>query len=862
MNRADDDDEEAFFRSLSPPTSRWFRATFSRPTHAQVCCVPAILRRQSVLLSSPTGSGKTLAGFLGIIDWLSQQDGGDDGPLPGIQCLYLSPLRALAYDIEKNLKFPLAGLGLEERIRVGLRTGDTSSDERARQRRKAPHILITTPESLAIVLPQKGYREALERCRFVIIDELHAFVENKRGAHLSVSLERLEKIRREADPAGEPLCRIGLSATVAPLDTVGEFLRGSGPPPRIIEAREERRAIVEVLTPIRRHAYPPSGFTASRVIRDMAQIVERNRATLIFTNTRSGAERISHRLKLALPKWNAHIECHHSSLDRDLRQEVEDRLKLGDLRAVVCSTSLELGIDIGNIDTVIMVSTPKGVTRALQRIGRSGHSIEETSHGVLVATNINDLIECIVCARLTRDKVLDPVRILTSGNDAVAQHVLGMAMDGGVTADEAFATVTSAYPFRELPRATFDRILRYLEGGGRSLEGQYQDTFGKIERRDGSYHTVSRKVERDYLVNIGTIHSEGMMTVTLNRRRLGSVEERFIKNLKPGDIFVLAGRTVKLKEAGYRGIQVDDATGRLPTVPQWNANKMPLASGIAREVARLRTRMDRFLEDEAEPDEVMDWLIEEWDISTTNAAAVLEHFATQRLISAIPTERRFLIERFEDEENDPERVHFFFHSLIGRSANDALSRIISYRVKEAVGGNALVTIDDYGFLLSLRTFQSMGLEEWKELFAGETDPASDMKSALAGAQLVKWQFGAVAQTGLMVPRNLPGAERNVRQLKWSSDLLFDVLSEHEPDHPLIEQAYHEAQHTFLDLDRALDFLSRVGGMDWDLREVPAVSPFAFGLYASKIKESMMLEDPDEAIERLYQAMQAKMQQQK
>ena len=538
---------------------------------------------------------------------------------------------------------------------------------------------------------------------------------------------------------------------------VGEFLAGSGPSPVIAEARAERKAIVEVLTPLRKHPYPPAGYTATRVIRDMARIVDRNRATLIFTNTRSGAERISHRLKLALPDLSSQIECHHSSLDRDVRQEVEDRLKSGELRAVICSTSLELGIDIGHIDTVIMVSTPKGISRALQRIGRSGHSIDEMSHGVLVATNINDLIECIVCARLTRERVLDPVKILTSGNDAVVQHVLGMAMDGGVTADDAFATITSAYPFRDLSRDLFDRILVYLEGGGKSLEGQYRETFGKIEERDGAYHTVSRKVERDYLVNIGTIHSEGLVNVVLNRRRLGAVEENFVKNLKPGDIFVLGGKTVRLEEVGLTGLKVSDASGRLPTVPQWNAHKMPLASGIAGEVARLRTAMDEFLDEEREAEWIVDWLVEEWDISTTNALAVLDHFRMQLMLSVIPTKHRFLIEEFQDESNDPERVHYFFHSLIGRSANDALSRIISYRLKEAVGGNALVTIDDYGFLLSLCEFQRLDLDGWKDLFLEEgRSVEEDLRSALEQAQLVKWQFGGVAQTGLMVPRNLPG----------------------------------------------------------------------------------------------------------
>ena len=815
-----------------------------------------------MLLSSPTGSGKTLAGFLGPIDRLAREH--HEGRLrpEGIRCLYVSPLRALAYDIRKNLEEPLAGLGLDGVITIGLRTGDTPASERQKQRRKPPHILVTTPESLAILLPQAGFREALSRCDDVIVDELHAFAENKRGVHLSVSLERLEHLRRRRDPDSPtpaPLCRIGLSATVAPLDTVAAFLGGSGPLPIVHEVATGRRSLIEVLTPLRKHAYPPAGYTASRVVTDMAGIVERNRTTLLFTNTRSGAERITHRLKLALPVLADTIECHHSSLDRDIRQEVEDRLKAGELRAVVCSTSLELGLDIGHIDTVVMISTPKGISRALQRVGRSGHSIDQVSHGVLVATNINDLIECLVCARLAHERRLDPVKILEFAPDVIVQHFMGMAMDGGVTVDEALAIFHGAYPFRHLEREKLERLVDYLEGGGKSLREQYRETFGKIVVRDGAYHIVSKKVERDYLVNIGTIHADGMVRVTLRRRRLGAVEEGFVKGLKTGDVFVLAGRTVKLVESSPTEVIVEDAKGRLPTVPSWNANKMPLASGMARAVAALRTEIDERLHIRGEePAAIADWLVEEWSISNTNAEAILDHFTTQALISRIPTQHRFLIERYvPDDEEEGERVCFFFHSLIGRSANDALSRILTKRLKDAVGGNALVTLDDYGFLLTVRRFQDLGLADWRGLFSPE-EAERNLHTALVDSQLVKWQFSGIAQTGLMIPRNLPGGERSVRQIRWSADLLYQVLAKHEPDHPLLEQAVHEAKHTFLDLERAVAFLREAQAMDWELVEVPAVSPFAFGLYASKIRESLMMESPEEAIERLYREMQRKM----
>jgi ATP-dependent Lhr-like helicase len=855
---------ESFGASLSPETAAWFADAYGEPSEAQRLCVPEIAAGRSVLLSSPTGSGKTLAGFLGVIDRLAREHRAGTLARLGVRCLYVSPLRALAYDIGKNLRGPLAGLGLEEAVTVGMRTGDSTAAERRRQRTKPPHLLVTTPESLAIVLPQAGWREALACCDYVIVDELHALAESKRGSHLMLSLERLERLR--ADSGRPPLCRIGLSATVAPLDAVAAYLSGSGPAAVVREAASGREALVEVLTPLRRHAYPPAGYTASRVTADMARIVEENRTTLVFTNTRSGAERIAHRLKLALPSLAEAIECHHSSLDRDIRQEVEDRLKDGALRAVVCSTSLELGIDIGNIDTVVMVSTPKGVSRALQRVGRSGHSVHERSHGVLVATNINDLIECVACARLVRLRQLDPVSIPGVARDVVIQHLVGMAMEeGGFDPDEAYEMATASPAAAGLSREAFERLVEYLEGGGRSLAGQYRETFGKIARGpDGRYRTVSKRVERDYLVNVGTIHADGMVPVRLKRRRLGYLEERFLKGLRPGDVFVLAGRTVRLVESAPSGVTVEDARGRLPTVPSWNANKMPLASGVAGEVARLRGEFDRRLgggcarteeEREEEREELVDWLVEEWSLSRSNAHAVVEHFENQALISCVPTPGRFLIERYDGRvgEPEPERVHFFFHSLVGRSANDALSRLVGRRLKEAVGGNALATIDDYGFLLTVKPGQALELEGWRELFAPE-GAREELYEALRGSQLVKWQFSGVAQTGLMVPRHLPGAERQVRQIRWSADILHEVLSRHEPDHPLLEQALEEAAHTFLDTERAVDFLRAASEMEWRLVEVPAVSPFAFGLYASKIKESLMMESPEEAIERLYREM--------
>ncbi len=808
---------------------------------------------ESILLTSPTGSGKTLAAFLGVFDNLLRQL--DLGRLSlGVHCLYISPLRALAYDIQKNLQAPIAGMGLEKELTVHLRTGDTSTGERARFRRTPAHFLVTTPESLAVLLAQESHVAHLTHCRFVIVDELHSFAGNKRGVDLALSLERLEELVCRPNEKARPLCRIGLSATAAPLELLARFLAGDDRSCRIAEAKREKESIVEVFSPIRRKPYPPAGHTGARLYAELAELIRSHQSVIVFTNVRSAAEQLGLRLKELLPDLAGRIETHHASLDRSVRMEVEDRLKNGELRAVVCSTSLELGIDIGAVDLVVMVATPKGVSRAIQRIGRSGHSLNKSSHGVLVATNINDLVEATATAQLVRQAVLDPIQVLEKPNDVLAQHIVGMAALSPITIDKAFAIVRRAYPFRALERDEFDHVLEYLTGGGESLQSQYIGLFGKIAVTDGVISLAHPRVTREFLVNIGTIVSEAFVSVLLGRRRLGSVEEGFIKQLQVGDLFVLGGRVVRLIDTGVQEVHVERADGHLPTIPRWNAAKMPLTSGVANAVRNLRANLAGRLREGSDA-EAVDWLVESYQISIANAEAIVEFFRTQLAISEVPAGRKLLIELHREGKHS----HYFFHSLIGRSANDALSRIVAWRVRGRIGGNALVTIDDYGFLLTLRRFQELPLSQWRSCFR-RAEAEEDLHAALRGSELVKWQFRGVAQTGLMVPRNHPGRERKPRQLSWSSEVLFRVLEQHEPDHPLLEEAYRQAKHTFLDAKSAYAFLDEAPGLDWELRELPAVSPFSFPIYASRIKENMMLEDPTVAIERIYFEMYARVEQ--
>lgn len=833
--------------AFHPELARWVKRRFGSLAPAQQIAVPEIVAGRSLLLSSPTGSGKTLAAFLGVFDALAKAR--DRRALPaGIAAVYLSPLRALAYDLRKNLQQPLDELGWDW-LSVGARTGDTTPKERAQQKRKPPHILVTTPESLTLLLSQPAWLAALRSTRFLILDELHSLAENKRGTLAVLGAERLEELTAP-DRESRPLVRIGLSATVSPLETVAAFLVGPGRPCSIAEVTQRKPARIEVFSPLRDRAYPPAGYTASRMLAELGTFVGQKRTTLIFTNTRSGAEHIGLRLKQLMPALAEKIEVHHASLDRTVRLDVEDRLKRGELRAVVCSTSLEMGIDIGSIDTVVMVSAPKGVSRALQRIGRSGHSMGETSHGVLVASNINDLAECAVTARMMERRELEPVKIHDNPLDVLAQTLVSLAVFESVTPDEAYTFVRRTYPYRTLERPTFDRVLHYLRGGGAALERQYEATFGKV-RIDERGHLVlaGPRVARDFYQNIGTIATDNQIQVQLGRKKLGQVEEHFIKGLRPGDVFVLNARTVRLVETRLLTAKVADAKSSTPTVPRWGANKMPLASGLAEEVVKLRAALAARI---ADPAAALAYLQSDYHLSPANARALVEHFGLQAQVSRIPTGEFFLVERYDQQGY----LHYFFHSLVGRSANDALSRILAQRVHETKGGNALATIDDYGFMLTLRPFQALAPGEWLPLFA-RAGAEEALRASLRESNLVKWQFRGVSQTGLMVPRRVHGQERGARALQFSSEIIFEVLRQHEPDHPLLVEAYAEATLRFLDLPRALNFLDTATKLPWDFRLTDRVSPFSFGMFVSRIRETMTLEDPETTIERLFHEMYGK-----
>lgn len=847
--------------TTAPSTvTAWFREKYGDPTPAQRAAWPRIASGANVLIASPTGTGKTFAAFLSVLDSLVGEH--SEGKLrETIQCIYVSPLRALSYDLEKNLHEPLREIYGEAKppLRVELRSGDTTAGQRARQFTKPPHLLLTTPESLCVLLSQERWLPHLASVRWLIIDEIHALADNKRGAHLSLSMERLDHLR---GPAVPKLQRIGLSATVAPLPEVAQFLVGTSGRCEILDVSSAKKVDLRVYTPLRKNPYPEAGYTGERLIKELGALIKKHRTTLIFSNVRSGAEATTYWLREKFPDIAEQIECHHASLEREVRRDVEDRLKRGELRAVVCSSSLELGIDIGSVELVVMLSTPKGVSKALQRAGRAGHNVHSISRGILMATNVSDLVEACATVLLARSRHLELVRVPQSPLDVLAQHLVSMGCTQRWTRSEAFAVVRGAYPFRELEEPEFHDVLDYLAGGGASLRRQYTEVFGKIELDEEGFRTREGRVRREFLQNIGVIPNVGQVRVRARTRTLGSVEESFIRQIRIGDVFMMSGRPVRLDKVTQMEAWVTPAPGSIPTVPRWNASKIPLSNRVCDEIVAFRSELRARITD-ADSNAIAElptWIAARLDSGKANAEIIGKMHLAQHAISEIPTADFLLIEELL-EMSSPEpgakarkpvavARHYFFHSLIGRAANDALARVFTLRLSRLRGGNAVATPHDYGFVLTMTPQQHFVEEELPALLKLEGFE-SELQASLAQSEMLKYHFRNAAQTGLMVYRNNFDQQKSVKKLQWSSEVIFNVLQQHEPDHVLLREARRDTLRVYLDVEGAAGFLAQQAAKPVRLRHVERIPPLSFAMFATKIKEALLVEDPYETMERLY-----------
>ncbi len=770
----------------------WFRNRGWTPHAYQLAMFDAPER--AALLIAPTGGGKTLAGFLPSLVALA--DTPEDSK-PALHTLYISPLRALAVDVRRNLETPVAEMGLH--IRVEARTGDTPASRRARQREKPPHILMTTPESLALLLSYEDSDRLFGSLSTVIVDEVHSLAGTKRGDLLSLGLARL----RALAPNGR---RIGLSATVARPAELAAWLSPTAEAKdvRTIEGGNRRPAEISILVPEAR--IPWAGHMALYAMPEVYQAIKKGGTTLVFVNTRAQAELVFQEL-WDLNEDGLAIALHHGSLAVEQRRKVEAAMAKGVLKAVVCTSSLDLGIDWGAVDLVIQVGAPKGATRLVQRIGRSNHRPDLPSRAILVPGNRFEFLECQAAIEAVAAKELDGTPPHPGGLDILAQHLLGRACAGPFDADDFYREVTRAGPYRELPRRDFDEVLSFVESGGYALRAY--DRFKRLRRLEDGRYAVSSPAElRRYRMNVGTIVDAPMVRVKLKRgATLGEIEEYFVQGLTAGDTFVFAGRMLQYEGMRETTAIVTPGKGEEPKVPAYMGGRLPLTTELATRVRGLLARPDAW---KRLSPEVAEWL------------------RIQRWRSVMPPRDGLLVETFPRG-----RKHFLVaYCFEGRNAHQTLGMLLTKRMERAgLKPLGFVATDYVLAVWSLRPARDM-----QALFDQDM-LGDDLEDWLADSSMLKRTFRTVAVIAGLIERRHPGEEKTRRQVTFGSDLIYDVLRKHEPDHLLLRATRQDAARGLTDVRRLADMLTRVQGRIVH-RDLDRISPLAVPVLLEIGRESV------------------------
>ena len=833
------------------PVRDWFAATFpGGPTPAQRLAWPAIAGGDNVLLVSPTGTGKTLAAFLAILDALfAEHAAGTLGR--GLRCVYVSPLRSLGYDIERNLAGPLdairARLGLEvSPVTVGVRTGDTTAYQRRKLRDAPPHLLITTPESLSLLLSQAGWQGHWARVGHVVVDEVHALVPTKRGADLTVSLERLAA-RAQTDPA-----RLGLSATCRPAGPVAGFLVGPSRACRVIEAPTPEGTPpleLEVESLLKADEGPHRGLTYRRLLRRLNKAVTRNRTTVVFANTRAFSEKVTHDLRQTVDGGAEAVAAHHSALDANRRREVEAALKDGRLRAVVTSTSLELGVDIGTADLAVQVGLPGGVSRCLQRVGRSGHRVGVASRGLLLAATPAELAGAVVTAGMAKAGLVEPLRTVRAPLDVLCQQLIGMACEGECSADDAFRLVRKAGPMAGLSRDDFDACLAFLAGDLSAPAGAFEPEPGaeprwtspRVWRKSGLFGLRSARVARWFRSNVGTITSEESVRVLADGVEIGTLEGSYAERLQAGDRFVLDGRALEFRR--LEGLTVHaKAGGGEPSLPRWSSDRQSLSAELALAVAAFRDEAARRLAEG--PESLRAWLCEAHDLDPEAAAVLVSLFEAQERLSEVPAPGSLLVEAWPHEEG----WSYTFHAPLSRAACEALGRATAARLGRRFVRDLTLSVADLGWTLRLPAEAAIGPDDIPPLL----DPSGfddDVLDGLDRGDLPARRFRHVAGTALMVLRNPEGGKRRVGGLLWVSQRLYPLVKAACPDHPLLRETRREVLEDLLDAPRALDWLAT--GPAVRFRTLDGPSPFTAAWVEPGSGEAVRYESPADALRRLH-----------
>ncbi|CCE07487.1 putative ATP dependent DNA helicase [Bradyrhizobium sp. STM 3843] len=833
---------------------KWFASRGWAPRAHQLALLEKARENRSALLIAPTGAGKTLAGFLPSLVELGGQGPAADPrssrgqALPhkgedvrstgrsvvrssGLHTLYISPLKALAVDIARNLQTPIDEMGLP--IKVETRTGDTPASRKQRQRRYPPDILLTTPEQLALLLSSADAPYLFSSLKRVVLDELHALVTSKRGDLLSLDLARLWQLAPQ-------LCMIGLSATVAEPEQLAQFLvpqpEGRRAAADVVVAGGAAQPIVEMLDT--RERLPWAGHTARHALAEMYELIKQNKTTLIFVNTRSQAEMLFQDF-WRMNDDNLAIALHHGSLDVAQRRKVEDAMAAGRLRGVVCTSSLDLGVDWGDVDLVINVGAPKGCSRLMQRIGRANHRLDEASRAVLVPANRFEVLECSVAIDAIADNAQDTPPLRTGALDVLAQHVLGCACAEPFLADELYLQVITAAPYAALSREDFNDVLDFVATGGYALKTY--ERFARIKRdSQGRWRVANPAVRQSYRLNVGTIVEEAMLKVRLVRSRgggagstgaiarggrlLGEIEEAFIEGLTLGDTFVFSGEIVRYEALVEDQVYVSRANDSDPKVPSYMGGKFPLSTYLA---DRVRGLLDDSAAWKALPEQVRDWL------------------SLQKDVSRVPARRELLVETFPRGN----KHYFVCYPFEGRLAHQTLGMLLTRRLERARARPLGFVANEYALAVWGLGDMSQMVRDGRLDLAALFDPdmlGDDLEAWLAESALMKRTFRSCAIISGLIARRSTNEEKTRRQVLFSTDLVYDVLRKHQPDHVLLRAARADAATGLLDLRRLGDMLMRIQGRITH-RELDHVSPLAVPVMLEIGRESVYGEAADELL---------------
>lgn len=807
---------------LPAPLRRWFAARFGQPTAVQRMGWTALARARHVLLSAPTGTGKTLAAFVPLLADLVQRPSADGWADTPLRALYVAPLKALVNDAARTLEAhrrdlsaffaPAASLP-----RIAVRTGDTSPADRRLLRDDPPDILLTTPESLAVLLSLGTSAVLFANLRWVVIDEVHALVGNKRGADLAVCLERLTRL------AGDEPRRVGLSATATPLDTAARWLVGTDRPCTIVRAPESPppTLVLEPLPDDRRFL----ATLADRLVSELPQY----RAVLVFTNTRGLAERLAWVLRRRLPAWDEQIAVHHSALAAPRRRAVEEAFKHGRLRVVVSSTSLELGIDIGSVDLTVLVHPPGDVIRLLQRVGRAGHAPDGQRRGLVLAANGGELLEATVTAASGRAGQCEPLAVPAAPLDVLCQQLLGACAARSWPADELFDLVHRAAPFAALTRADFDACLAYLRG----VDAQGEPWLPPRLAEDGDcWRIVNTATARLLRRNLGTILAEPTVAVQLlagptaadplddamTPIQIGELDEAFADRLQPGDRFLLDGRCLEFRRREPDAVLVAQVVGR-PRVPQWTGEGWPLSPQLARRLYILRLQAAEALRDG--PAALVALFRDDYHLGPAAAASLADYFQQQECVSEIPDVHTLLIEEVVVDR----AAEYYLHTPLNRLGNDALARVLVARLAGQLGRSAISTVADLGLTLRLRQPIADVAATMRALLCADGF-ADALAASLAGSDVVRTRFARVARTGLMLLRNPLGRRRRVGGVDWPQRQLFEQVRGHDPEFVLLRQALAEVRRELVDERSALEYVAGLPLRTITCRRLRRPSPFA------------------------------------